>query len=43
MSHRIVDVFETIQIQKDHGKRSVPAVTRGNRLSDPVVEQQTIG
>ena len=43
MSQRIVDVFETIQIQKDHGNRSVLAASQGNRLSDPVVEQQAIG
>ena len=43
MAQRIIDVFETIQIQKDHGNRSVLATSQGNRLSDPVVEQQAIG
>src|SRR5437588_11132185 len=40
MSQRIVDVFEMIQIQKDHGNRSVLAASQGNRLNDPVAEQQ---
>src|SRR5258706_3095905 len=43
MSERIVDVLETIQIQKDHGNRSVLTAPQGNRLSDPVVEQEAIG
>src|SRR5229473_612279 len=43
MSQRIVDVFETIQIQKDHGNRVVLAVSQGNGLRDSVVEQHAIG
>ena len=43
MPQRIVDVFEAIQIQKQH--RDVFHVTRrqGDRLADPVVQQHPIG
>ena len=40
MSQRIVDVLEMIQIEKNHGDRTVLAASQGNRLGDPVVEQQ---
>src|SRR6202158_4857445 len=43
MSERIVDVFETIQIQKDHRNRSVLAASQGNRLSNTGVEQEGSG
>ena len=43
MSQRIVDVFETIQIEKNHGDGSILPASQGNRLIDPVVEQQAIG
>src|SRR5579864_9266783 len=43
MSQGIIDVFEMIQIQKEYRKRSVLTASQGNRLSDPVVEQHTIG
>jgi len=35
VSQRIVDVLETIQIQKEHGKGSVLAASQGNRLREP--------
>ena len=43
MPERIVDVFEAIQIQKQH--RDFFRVTRreGDRLADPVVQQHAIG
>src|SRR5258708_39475964 len=34
---------ETIQMQKEYGKRSVLAASQGNRLSDPVIEEHAIG
>src|SRR6266436_486517 len=43
MAQGIIDVLEAVQIQKEHRKRSILAASQGNRLSDPVVEEHTIG
>ena len=43
MSQRIVDVFEAVQIQKQHRDRLLVTVRRGDRLANPVVQQQAIG
>src|SRR5229473_7771929 len=43
MTQGIIDVLKTVQIQKEYRKRSIVAASQGNGLSDPVVEENTIG
>src|SRR6202048_3896472 len=43
MAQGIVDVFETIQIQKEDSDIFFLAMSQGDRLRNPIVEHQAIG
>ena len=43
MAERVVDELEAVEIQHRHGELMRLTVRLGNRLSDAVIEQQTVG
>jgi len=43
MTEAVVDLLEVVQVEKEDGNLALPALGRGERMGEQVVEQGAVG